>query len=663
MSYSITLYNTVFDKDNNNVILFDTQADFISYLNSTANVTMSLQNFDAKNIISTSVTFVVPNNYNLLDILNYNYCKVEGTDTGNTDVLFYWIKHSRQNQGNNIQLELEIDPWGTYIYKMRSSTSSLQGMIQKAHQNRYVKINDKYYYNWNVSSSLFEREDVQGASKRTTARQKLIPQYTSDNSVNTWLEENVLCWVYVWLKQSSFVFNSDYGASVTPDSFKYKSVGSDIDSQLRLVAYPLYKKVNSEVRVIAENSLYHARLTKDGFDTFVTNNGGYANVQAMKLSKVMPFKTGTFTISGNTLTLDTTSATKPFQAYLVDEQTVPPADKNGVLFVRAQNMNDYVTMTVASSFFDNEFATVQNDNEPKLYNEDYSTYHIYIGGQTYDLPVSKTSNKPAFKYYEMLTPDITKFVLTFDSQNSSTSNPYGVNSIFGSNATKDFTGFVGTIDTSLWYAVNGLDEYLATNKNNLQIFQNQQKLERDIATKNAFFGLAGAGVGLATGIGSGNPLAVVGGLISGAQGVSNYLSTSWKQETDAINRELTLDNMRQSPDKVSAINSNAILINALDEFGFYIELQEMIPFEKEQTKDQFKRFGYTYNVIDDVRNFFKTRQYYNYIQADVFDLNIPVSEDVKLIIKAMFAKGVRIWHGDTFTGINFNQINYERSIQ
>lgn len=681
MSYSITLYNTPFDRANDNVILYDTRAELETYLNSLANVTMSVQNFDAKNIINTSVTFVVPQQYNLLQILNYNYCKVKGEGTGNTDVLFYWIDHSKQNQGNNVQLELSIDPWNTYIYGMMSSTDVLQGMLQRTHTDRVVKINNKYYYNWDATSPLFEREEIQGTSKKVTSKQKLIPQYDTsapDSAFNQWFNTHISHWCYFYMSNKPYYIvggsTSTRRAPISDMSYRGKneistSLITQSGSSLVVFAYPIYKddallKVKNTDGTLVVSGLSMAtflNLTESSGQN-PESNRGYAYVKAIKNSIVPPFSigdmTGKYTISqdGTTMTLETTATENcdNLQVNITDGSGI--VERWGLPFLKYQDLTKTMKLAPTSALIDNEFTVAQikaGITEPKIYNEDYAQYHIYFGGQTYDMPISKTSKKPVFKYYEVLTPDITKFVLSYDS--ASSNEPY-TNKIFTNANSEDFTGLVGTIDLSMWYSTDSLDAYLAQNKNNLQIFKNNQETQSATSAVNAISGmLIGGGASLLTGN--------IGGALAGAVNAGRtYANLQITQENERINRELTIDNMRQSPASLSAVNSNAMLLTAIDEFGLFIELQEMIPFEREQVVDSFKRYGYTFNVIKDIRDYFKTRKIYNYIQADVFDLNIPVSEDVKATIKNMFAKGVRIWHGDTFTGINFNQINYERSI-
>ena len=687
MSYSITLYNTPFDRANDNVILYDTRAELETYLNSLANVTMSDINFDAKNIINTSVTFEVPEQQNLLRLLNYNYCKVEGDGIDNTDVLFYWIDHSRQNDGINIQLELSIDPWNTYIYGMMSSQDVLQGMLQRAHTDRVVKINDKYYYNWESDSPLFEREEVQGASKKVTSKQKLIPQYDTsapDSAFNQWFNTHISHWRYVYMSTKPFYVvggSSDTRRAVITEMAyrgKYElatGLTTQSGSGLVVFAYPIYKD-NSVLKVkgtdgtldVTALSMATFLNLKESSGTSPASNGGYAYVKAIKNSIVPPFSigdmTGKYSISqdGQTMTLETTATENCVNLQVNITDGSGAVNRWGLPFIDYQDLTKTMKLAPTSALIDNEFTVNQikaGINEPKIYNEDYSQYHIYFGGQTYDMPISKSSKRPIFKYYEVLTPDITKFVLSYDS--ASSNEPYA-NQIFTNANSEDFTGLVGTIDLSMWYSTDSLDAYLAQNKNNLQIFQNQQAMARTKANTTEALGVIGGVIGMGASALSGNPTGVLASGAVALGSVANRMVQEKQLETEAINRELTIDNMRQSPASLSAVNSNAMLLTAIDEFGLFIELQEMIPFEREQVVDSFKRYGYTFNVIKDIREYFKTRKIYNYIQANVFDLNIPVSEDIKAVIKEMFAKGVRIWHGDTFTGINFNQINYERSI-
>lgn len=674
--YYLGLIDWAFDLSGEDTRWFASQSAQQTYFEDLVTSGTGWQQIKAPNLNSiyiTSQVFPNENNMNIFDLVRKNYAiiKVVKTEDGvtTTQYIYYGATNCQIGANGQVTYDLEEDTVQTFMFNTYLNLGD--AFIERCHLNRYIlNTNNNYYYNWKVDSALFEREEAQGLSKRTTNRQKLIPQYTSHAEVNAWLETNVLCWVCIWFNQDTFTKYEGASNPIKPDPLNYVSTGSVVSSHLRMLAYPLYKTANGLIKTTADNTLKYAKLNKAGVDEFLKLNNGYADVMSIKITKVMPmFKNTTISFPDTNTMLVTGTTNLSFTSYIVKAPGTPPIDDDGVMFLTKQNMNDYVTMSIENNFFTNEFTKAQaksNTVEPKLYNEDYSIYHIYYGGQTYDLPISKSSNKPAFRYYEMLTPDITKFVLAFDSQNELTNNPYDTNSVFGTYSVKDFTGFVGTLDTSLWYATDNLDEYLAQNKNNLQIFQNQQDLEMRNARKSALTGLAGAGIGFMSSLATGSPLGVVGGLVSGVQGASSYLSTAWKQETDRINRDLTLDNMAQSPDKVSAINSNIILINALDELGFYIEVQETIPHEKQQIRDYLKRYGYTVNKLGKISDYLTAteggatifnRKYWIYIKAILSSISgVPMSMQERINLKQRFENGIRFWNSSS---ISYASNNYE----
>ena len=193
----------------------------------------------------------------------------------------------------------------------------------------------------------------------------------------------------------------------------------------------------------------------------------------------------------------------------------------------------------------------------------------------------------------------------------------------------------------------------AENKNNLQIFNNNQNARMSIAQNNAISSSIG-------GILAMTPASVFRGTFGTMFDVANE---GIKQTAESMNYNLNIDNMRNSPQQLQSMNSDAVLISYIDEFGILIEMQEPIDFEKQSIIDYFKIFGYTYNKINKVKQFIKTRKYYNYLQANIFEIDGHIAEQLKDLIKSTLSKGIRFWHKDNFTGeINFDLNNIERSI-
>ena len=117
--------------------------------------------------------------------------------------------------------------------------------------------------------------------------------------------------------------------------------------------------------------------------------------------------------------------------------------------------------------------------------------------------------------------------------------------------------------------------------------------------------------------------------------------------------------MRNTPESVANLNSNPLLINSIgEEIGIYIELQQALEHEQNMIADYFAKYGYTYNRLGYLSDFIHTRKIYNYVEADINDIDIPVSEEIKKILIGMFAKGVRFWHNKQLN-VEFTYNNYE----
>lgn len=646
---NLLLCNTMFDRENDNVLLFNNKEELAQYFNNLTNkVIINNINFNANDIINTSVVVKVDNNLNLYQILNYNYCVViQGNNLPN---LYYFIEKSSQDNGPYVRLSLVIDPINTYIYDIVGENLKTQGLIQRTHTDRFYKKDNSYFsYNFNNTSSLFERETLKDISKRITSKQQLkIRIDTANNILNNFIADNVAMWQYIYLSSNTEYNYFNFDGS-TPTTKRLRAlyygteIGETIDSNFVVIAVPIMK-TGKEIKIKRNN----ITRTWGNVDYFLSVNNNYAKVQAIKYSIIPPLEikdyTGEYEIDtdGNLIltgdSIGDAGITSKFIA--VSEQTTSNTIAQVITQYLTQGFDLYTdAQFMQFSFLKNE---ITNDNEPKLLNEDYSTYRLFIGGQQYDLPISKTSNKPEFILRETLAPDITKANICFKTSSSPMQKK-----IFTDITQEDFSGFNLSIDLSMWYPSGNLDFYLASNKNYLQIFNNRQTLAQQQQA-----------------------LKVGGNIVTGQLGAQDLLSSTnlaITQMYEKDNLNLTLDNMRNTPETTGNINSNSMLIYAVSGFGLFIEKLELLPFEKSIIIDNLKLFGYNYNKIGYLNDYIKTRKYYNYIQAIIYDIDAQIAEQVKDRIKQVFRNGVRFWHADAWEDlsqvqINFDLNNIERSV-
>ena len=692
------------------------------------------QQIKAPNLNSLFITSqVFPNNgttkLNVFDLVRKNYAIIKvATTVGNVTTnkyIYYRAGNCQIGADGQVTYDLREDTVQTFMFNSQLNLSDC--FVERSHLDRFVTRtvdgHTVYTYNYLKTSPLFEREETKDVSKMVVDKRRLNVAYDKNgknSTLTTWLNTNVSHWVYYYLSYNETDVNNRLRT--------YDWVNGDTIEHSGLPELLYFKKssyVESSTTGVRDDNLVHSGLTVIAFPVFKTENeinniinggtvnqvaqlgsasgflkaNGSAYVYAIKNSIIPPWVISSrientdyqkVTTSGYPEQMqikiptytgtDDSLITNSWGCTFINFPNTSGAVSHGNagVLVRYQCIDDGIDLFLKSELYKDTYTGTQVQTtanlEPKIYNEDYSTYHIYFGGQTYDMPVLKTSNYPSFKYYEPLTPDITKFYLTFDYGNTTYGEHWLSTNIYGNNAgtltdtapytSKDFTGLVGAIDMSMWFSKSKLDEWLATNKNNLQIFQNNQTLQEKNAMLNAVTGTMGAGLGIGMSLMTGNVLGAIGGVASGMHGMTSAIQNRWQRENEAQNRDLTIDNMRQSPSSLSALNSNAVLIQGVDDFGIYIELQEPIPHEKQQIIDYMKRYGYTVNKIGSINSYLKSgssnnlkRVQYVYIKALISAITgVPMSTEERLDFKQRFESGIRFWNGDS---INYSLINYE----
>lgn len=734
--YFIGLIDWQFDLNNENTLWFANQSAQKNYFQNlvfSQNVGTGFQQIEAPNLNSIYITSqVFPNesNMNIFDLARKNYAIIKvvrnyGTLDEEEEWIYYGATNCQIGANGQVTYDLKEDTLQTFYFNDNFILSD--AFIQRCHLSRFVQKNDEsgdYVFDFSATSPLFEKEEIQGYAKRPTQKRRLKIAYDTNgrgSALSTWMNNNVSHWVYVylnydpeqtytWIKDTSVNFGGDKTGHLPElDYWKtsYETYTEEseehysgwVQAGVVVVAYPI---MISDTKHVGIGNFGVNRLGTAS--AFLQKNGNYSRVYAIKNSIMPPFRIKSRTQNTDysiiTQTIDnvqheilclktivdwgdTQSAITPEDwgcGYIptsVRSQSGSTGTCDGLFFISHQCINDGCSLYLDTNMYQDTFTlsnitTTGVDDDPKLYNEDYSNYHIYFGGQTYDMPVSKTSNLPSFMYYEPFTPDITKFYLTYNRDSEYTDDEFGNNSIFGNYTKKDYTGLVGCLDLSMWYSKNDLDQWLATNKNNLQIFQNNQELQRKTSNINEIFAVGGGLLAAASGVAKSNPMTVAGGGIAAISGVTSKIKSDWQLENEAINRDLTLDNMRQSPTSLSTLNSNVILMQNVDDFGIYLELQETIPYEKQQIKDYLKRYGYTVNRLGSVKDYLEvtngstkllSRHYWVYIKALLNSMSgTPMSTEERLDLSQRFENGIRFWRQSTFSSIDYSQNNYEHRL-
>lgn len=640
MIYSIKILNYNFDKDYDNVRLFENKDAQSRFFDNIQNATkLDDINFICKDLINASVTFYTNDFISLKKLLNYNYAVI--TNNENNEKLYFFINSIGQGSGGLIILNMTIDVFNTYIFDITFS----KAQIERAHIDRWIKTGNTLNFNFNENSNLFEREQIKDLSKRLTYRERMLAYYdtTANSQFNQWLNDNVACWVYIYLSAGNYKSTNGNGTekTTTVNNIKYINKSQSQPGGTAVLCYPIYK---TDKRIY-QNVVYSSELTKrqewigSAWEDFKSKNN--VTPYTIKYSLLAPFAVTNF--DSRLWEIDENGDLSLAGWSGLNDLFYD--NNNYFVSISYQDISQPVKMTVNKLTYDKDIAVseiIANSNltkyNPKMYNSDVKSLSIKINGNEYEYDIAKiNSNNPEFNYYEVLTPDITKSLLVLNPPD---------NSIYVKATANNYSGLMATQDMSILFSNTKLDEFLANNKNAFLSFQTNQVFA-------AIKGVTGAAAAGATTSALGGPTNPV---LSGVNVASAIASTATGLIQNSIQFGLTIDNMRSAPNTLVNANGNAILLNAIQELGCYLELYEAIPYEQDMVNDYIRYYGYTVNIIDDLHKYFNSRKIYNYVKTNVNNIDGPISNNVKDIFKEMFNRGVRIWHIDD---IDFNKSNYE----
>lgn len=670
--YKIALINYIFDASYDNVRYFDTDAARDAYFNAKITSWQSLGvNFNAGDLFETVQNIRVPEYGNLINLLSKNYAVVQRqtcdddyrnpVDDNTAPRLYYFVKRSTQRVGGSIDVQLELDVIMTFI----NSVNIAPALIERAHLPRFIKDGDKYKFNATAASPLYERESVKSIAQRLTSRvafqyqiNKNPVEYIAAN-FNNWIRDNVLAWVYIFVSPTKIEgYKQTEGTDKTSEDLiflQYAGINAPFNQPYGVLCYPIMKtdkklivltKVGNDYKRYDVSNLY-------GFERLkVLNQELEAKLLTIKISSFPPFPPLTYeailpNTTGNTafqINRDTGNlemlATYNGDAGQFDKlclfvEGIYTGGNYGVLNVTGQLVDSGLeSQKIAldkQSFTKAEITGARNRAlNPKLLSADVKTLRVSDGTAFFDYDVQKLGkDEVRFIITEPLSPDITRHYIRVAAEDTG--------EIYNPEQAKNFFGLTSSQDTTLPFSVNALSTFLANNKNFY--------LQRSIKTA--------AAAGKATG-------SFVGNLLTGQWGdaVGNLMDVA-NIALERINSNLTLDNMAAAPETVNGANGNAALIAAVTETQIYIEQYAALDVEQRIADDFTYKNGYNFGELAKPSDYYATRKYFNYIKAfiDVVDGDIP--ETVHDKIKAIFARGVRLWHTDT---VEYNLENYERSI-
>ena len=120
--------------------------------------------------------------------------------------------------------------------------------------------------------------------------------------------------------------------------------------------------------------------------------------------------------------------------------------------------------------------------------------------------------------------------------------------------------------------------------------------------------------------------------------------------------------MQNRPDMLKNLDGNPMLQIAINNGKTYLETSKALESDLEKANDYMVMNGFSYNQVDNPKNYLHTRKYFNYVKAQITEVwGVPLSNETRNDIKQRFANGLRFWNYATYTTSEgkYTKENYE----
>ena len=701
--YQIATLNTPFDSTYLDVVRFDTRAAQQTYFNvSELFDGAPFINFDPKTLLNTDIYYVMPDGVPA-EMLGHNYCIIKDNAAKVTPAYYYYfIKQSEFDAVKQVHLTLELDIYQTYYI----DTEFQDCFITKAHLNRFIKkSNGNLYFDFTPKSNLFVREEITGAPKRLVNLEKCEMSYPAvlPDDLASFLRTQVSGWIYVYLKrnESGYKFQHALDSTRTPESgftekstFGYAFSGeeNDLSGAYNVFAVPLFRDPQTvwEVKYVTpDDETYSNSISESGLAGFIRDNGT-SDILAVKFSMLPPwdpeYDFSDFTITTNL------GHTRLTMQYSKQVESIVIADggfringtyTSNVFYINSQRLyknysllasfdadkidaNGGISMPFFAGFAASEVKGDRNIKyNPKIFSQDFSEMVVFIGSSNTSFDLTKLGkNFALFKYSEGMTPDIMRATLSIKHDDDDPG-------VYIEESENEAALSI-TQDTTMPFAENQLDTYLANNKNFYQQRDISLSYQEKVAGTNFGFSIAnsiiGGGFGAAGaqlnktafGRGLGAAKSVVGAGMGIIQSGINYGLSLEGIENQRIQSDLTLDNMRNAPQNAQGVNGNMFTMFNLNKYSIYAGFYQALKRDLAAADDQMFIYGYNYNRIDNVKNVDNIRHYFNYVRANLTTMSTPfgMPDEVHDAFRQLFERGLRMWNV-TDQMFKYEKENYE----
>lgn len=632
MEFKIALTNVFWTADYQNARRFGSRAEQEQYfdVNTLFSSDVPTRNVDFQNLTRMSI-YVKAGEAGVTDALQNNYAIIKELKT-TPKYWYYFITNATFDSVTQIRLDLQLDVIQTYYLDMTFNECFIErACINRWYGDNLVANKDNYFLERDTSVSLPKY------IKRTHSCRVSPFSYEDAPDLAQWLNSKLIGWIYAFLDEDTYTYD---GVNFDDKLFYQflnlgSAIGGNVSETPYIVAFaPIFNDANNTHITISGKEINIAN-----FNEFIKANEGH--VYNLKFSALSPFNSQcTYEISVDNSTLNIIA--------LSTDIRVVGTNKNIGVLKRQILEPQYLTYTHVLPQFSIKKSTILTYEDdlnanPKIFNEDYQDLKIIYGASEYNYSLQKlysAGENIQFSYFEILTGEIAPTIIT-----ARTSGGLYYDAFYNR------LGYLGENDFAIPFSKNQLSVFLANNKN----FFKQKELQYSQMRTNYAINSLSAASNIILQAGQGQYLGAIGGAFGIAQsGISTYTSIVY----DRANTTLTLDNMKAGVDQLVASNSNVYFNIAVNTCAIVLQEMDAVKIEKDRALHQMHHDGYVINIDGNPKDYDNIRTNWNYVKAQIDIIKTPVKipNEVRNIIKSIFAQGIRFWNTDNIT---YHQTNLE----
>ena len=525
----------------------------------------------------------------------------DGTSQESIDK-FYFINNLSLVNSKAIRVDCELDVMTTFLYGIHYKING-KVFAERKHCDRFIKKENKYYYR--IDDILLNEDFETSMTPDILENEKILtckyPQL--DDYTNLFLKDKKFMVIISTMPLAPNVEETKRSALYVSNGNNAQTSDSNISTNLYYSIIPLFATYDES------GNVYGSELNVEYWVKTYNENSNIIN------ACIIPY-----------FLLQTISQTD-FAYNMTDKKCIVKStlSNNELLYIKENNHYmielhrlyntelESINYTLLNEIDSTDFNTlVDRDNkyEPKLQRTPYKMLILHANETqfSYDKMLLNSKeinvktcviplpNKVGGFTYVNIT-DFTTFV-----------SPYKNSKYMG-------FGCVNNINRNINILNNKWQEYITANKN----FEKLYQVSMLSASTNAITGIGLTASGLATG----NPLAISQGGSMGVSGISSLI-------TNTANYIFNNDNIKSQPDTVKTLKDDAYLSQLLYDNEqpriFEYKINDLMV---NKVSDFFFNFGYKYNQDIYFAEFFN-RQRFNYIK---------INDDIKCKLEAVMYDG------------------------